>query len=362
MATNKQALIRYVQLDKLLSDRHHYYDANDLTERVNTVLEDLGYDKVGKRCIEKDLVFMTERPFCASLKRFRWNGKSCIAYEDASFSIFKQEMTQEERTLLHEVLTTIGQFDGLDNFEWLEKFKMGLGDSNRRQVISFSHNPYLVNSNLLGTLFDLISNKVPIRLSYHTFPDATVRIIEFHPYLLKQYNDRWYILGASDEDLKILNFALDRIDQIEPLPTKKYIECTEDLSERFEDIVGVSLYNDRPVEHILCWVSDRSKDYVDTKPIHGSYKPLKGETEQLLHKEFPQLEGGRFFTLDCIYNYELERELCAYGKELIVLRSTGTVAEKVRNRVREMADQYEQLKLKIHITRNGQPTQYRIKL
>jgi hypothetical protein len=36
MATNKNALIRYKHLDMLLSDRHHYYDINDLTERVNT--------------------------------------------------------------------------------------------------------------------------------------------------------------------------------------------------------------------------------------------------------------------------------------------------------------------------------------
>ena len=35
MPTNKNAFIRYKYLDRLLSDRHHYYDINDLTERVN---------------------------------------------------------------------------------------------------------------------------------------------------------------------------------------------------------------------------------------------------------------------------------------------------------------------------------------
>jgi predicted DNA-binding transcriptional regulator YafY len=252
-------------------------------------------------------------------------------------------MTREERNFLREVLNTIGQFEGLDNFEWLDKFKMGLGNSRRRQIISFSNNPFLANSNLLGTLFDYISNKVVICLSYHTFSDATIRSIDFHPYLLKQYNERWYLLGAADSDMKILHFALDRIDKVNPQPEKKYIECEDNLSDRFEDIVGVTLYDDREVEHILCWVSDSSKGYVDTKPIHGSYTPLKGDKEQQLRSEFPQLEGGMFFTLDCINNWELIRELCSSGKDLVVLRSSGMVADEVRKRVVEMAEQYRKI-------------------
>lgn len=344
MATNKNALIRYKHLDTLLSDRHHYYDINDLTEKVNDMLQDEGFQTVTRRCIEKDLVYLTERPFCAPIMRFKHNGKNCVAYKNPSFSIFMQEMSREERHLLHEVLNTIGQFDGLDNFEWLDKFRSGLGNSQRRQIINFSNNPYLVNSNLLGTLFDMISNKVVIRLSYHTFSDPTVRCIEFYPYLLKQYNDRWFLMGSTDGSKKILNFALDRIDDVEPLPERKYLECPVDLSEHFEDIVGVTLYEDKPVEHILCWVSDVSKGYVITKPIHGSFTPIKGEEEQKLHKEYPQLQDGMFFTLDCINNFELIRELCSFGKELIVLQSDGTVADDVFIRINEMNKKYSQLR------------------
>lgn len=146
MATNKNALIRYKHLDMLLSDRHHYYDINDLTEKVNEMLYEDGFKTVTRRCIEKDLVCLTERPFCAPIKRFKHNGKNCVTYKNPSFSIFMQEMSREERHLLREVLNTIGQFDGLDNFEWLDKFKSGLGNKRRRHIISFSNNPYLKNS------------------------------------------------------------------------------------------------------------------------------------------------------------------------------------------------------------------------
>lgn len=342
MATNKNALIRYKHLDTLLSDRHHYYDINDLTEKVNQLLQDEGFQTVTRRCIEKDLVYLTERPFCAPIKRFKHNGKNCVAYKNPSFSIFIQEMSREERHLLRELLNTLGQFDGLDNFEWLDKFKSGLGNT-RRQIISFSNNPYLKNSNLLGTLFDFISSEVVICLSYHTFVDPTVRSIAFHPYLLKQYNDRWFLLGAADDDGKILSFALDRIDNVEPLPEKKYAPSPDNLSDRFEDIVGVTLYEDRPIEHIVFWASDASKDYITTKPIHESQTSIKGEAENKLRGKYPQLDGGAFFSIDCIQNYELIRELCSFGKELIVLEPSS-IRDEAFKRISMMVDKYLSLR------------------
>ena len=345
MPTNKNALIRYKYLDRLLSDHHHYYDIHDLTEKVNDMLYEDGFPEVTQRCIEKDLNTLEYAPFSAPIERFRKNGKSCIAYGQYSFSIFKEEMSREERSLLREVLSTLGQFGGLDNFQWLDDFKIGLGLEERNPIISFSNNPYLQNSNLLGTLFDNISNEVVIRLSYHTFSDETIRSIDFHPYLLKQYNDRWFLLGAADTDMKILSFALPRIDKVESLPEKKYVKCPDELFERFDDIVGVTLYEDRPIEHILLWVSDISKGYVDTKPIHGSYTPIKGEAEQQLREQYPQIQSGLFFTLEWIPNYELIRELCSYGKELVVLHSDGHIQNDIIKRISEMKEIYSKVRI-----------------
>lgn len=343
MPTNKNALVRYRQLDRLLSDHHHYYNIHELTEKVNEKLDNDGMKMVTQRCIEKDLVDM-EGLFSAPIDHFDWNGKYCIKYSKYGFSIFKEEMSREERSLLREVLSTLGQFGGLDNFQWLDDFKIGLGLEERRPIISFSNNPYYMSDpTLLGKLFDMISNEVVISLSYHTFTDPTVRCIVFHPYLLKQYNDRWFLIGVADNGTKILNFPLDRIDGVEPLPEKKYVECPEDLYECFEDVVGVTIYDKEP-EHILFWVSDTSKNYVATKAIHGSQTQIKGEAEQTIRSQYPNLEGGAFFTIDCIRNYELIRELCSYGKELIVLFSNGTVADDVRKRVCEMSETYSKLR------------------
>ncbi len=339
MPSNKNALTRYKFLDEMLSDRYHYYDINDLTEKCNEKLANAGFPEVTRRCIEKDIHYLEYDPFFAEIERFRVSGKNCVRYVNPSFSIFQKELSDEESNLILEVLNTIGQFDGLAHFEWLDRFKIGLGLKERPKVISFSNNPYLQNSNLLGVLFDNTSNQVVVELDYHTFSDPMKKSIIFHPYLLKQYNSRWYIIGAADKDGKILNFALDRIDKVTPMPEVKYSPCEVDLAERFEDIVGVTLYEDRAIEHIVFWVGDKSKDYIITKPIHESQKTLKGDADEELRMNYTQLKDGGFFSIDCIPNYELIRELCSFGKELLVLGPTS-VQEDVFNRIRQMYDDY----------------------
>ena len=343
MPTNKNALTRYKYLDEMLSDRHHFYDIHDLTEKCNEKLIDAGFPEVSQRCIEKDINYLEYEPFYAEIERYRGNGRRCIRYKNPSFTIFRKELSEEESNLILEVLNTIGQFDGLAHFEWLDRFKIGLGLKKRPRIISFSNNPYLQNSNLLGILFDNISNQVTVKLEYHTFTDNETKEIIFHPYLLKQYNNRWYLIGAADDDAKILNFALDRIDAVIALPEVKYKSCNEDLTDRFDDIIGVTLYDDRDIEHILFWVSNQSKDYVETKPIHASQCQYKGEKEGEFRNRYPSLNEGAFFSIDCIPNYELIRELSSFGKELLVL-SPSSIQDDIFNRIKSMLDSYSKVR------------------
>ena len=343
MPTNKNAFIRYKYLDDLLSDRHHFYDIHDLTDKVNDRLYEDGFQEVTQRCIEKDLKTLEYAPFSAPIERASKQGKRVIRYAKYSFSIFNKELSAEEASLLREVLSTIGQFDGLDNFKWLDNFKIGLGLEERNQIISFSNNPFLRNSNLLGTLFDSISNRVVIRLSYHTFSDNTIRKIDFHPYLLKQYNERWFLLGAADNDMKILNFALDRIDDVEHLPEKKFVDCPSNIFEHFNNIIGVTLYDGEPIEHIVFWVSETSKGYVETKRIHSTQTPINGEEEACIRKQYPQLIGGAFFSINCIRNYELIRELCSFGKELLVIEPSN-IQNEIFKRIEDMLNNYKDLR------------------
>ncbi len=350
MPANKNAETRYKILDRLLANRYCHYSTEDLRQRVNEELIEMDIKPVGKRTIEYDLNYIEHGPFQADIEHYQIDEvsqtnpnktvkKSCHRYRDRSFSIFQQKLTDEEKHLLGEVFSILGQFDGLPNLEGLERLRESLQVKTDRQIVSFTKNP-LEGKNLLGELFTAISQRQVVELHFHKFDTPEIdRTVIVHPYMLKEYNRRWFLIAAAEDTGKILNFALDRIGSVEMLPTHHYVEYDGDLNERFEDIVGVSLYDNRPVQTILFWVSDRSKDYVATKPIHESQKHYRNEKEAELRRRYPMLEGGAFFSIDCIENYELIRELISFREDLIVL-SPDNIRDTVMERITAMYESY----------------------
>ena len=337
----KNAIMRYKILDSLLSNRNRYYSISELLEKVNEALELDGMEPVSRRCIEKDLNTLECAPYEAIIERVWYHGKKCIRYAEEGFSIFTKKLTEEEENLLSEVLNTIGQFDGLDTFEWLDSLKKRLDIKEHRRIIQFDSNPYFEGRNLIGSLFTAISNKQVLALKYHTFKDPQVKEVVVYPYLLKEYNNRWFLI-VGVEDGTILNFALDRIDDFKPMPHIDYIEPDEDLESRFDDIVGVTLFKDKPTEDILLWVNEEGFQYVKTKPLHGSQRDVKGEEDKTMREKYPALQGGRFFRLQCILNYELEQLLMSKMNQLVVLEP-ATLKDSLINRIKKMDSLYSSI-------------------
>ena len=356
MPTNKNAMTRYKILDELLSNRYHNYSLDDLTEEVCKRLAELYPDTNGvcRRAIEKDIHYLEyEGPFLVEIERYTVSGynrekqssfsKRCLRYANPSFSIFKKEMSDDEEYLLKEALSMLGQFDGLPNLEALEDLSLGLGGKKfERKIISFTKNP-LEKTNLIGLLFTAISQQQVIEIQYHKFnsPEKVLSLNVF-PYLLKEYNRSWFLFAAAETDEKLLCFALDRIDKIEPLPSHRYIDYKGDINGIFKDIIGVTANTESPLYRILFWVSDESKEYAITKPLHESQISITGQMECNYRKKLPTLEGGRFFQISCKENYELIRELMSFGENLIVL-SPSDIRDKILNKINYMQQHYKNI-------------------
>lgn len=337
----KNAIMRYKILDSLLSNQNRYYTITDLLDKVNEALELDGMEPVSRRCIEKDLNALECAPYDADIVREWKNGRKYIRYEEVEFSIFTKKLSEDEENLLSEVLNTLGQFEGLDSFEWLESLKTRLDIKEHRRIIQFDNNPYLQNSNLLGSLFTAISNKQVLALKYHTFYNPEVKEVVVHPYLLKEYNKRWFLIVGL-EDGTILNFAIDRIDGFEPMPHIKYIEPDEELESRFDDIVGVSIYKGSALEEILLWVSEAQYPYIKTKPLHGSQRDVKGEESATLQAQYAVLDKGYFVKLKCILNVELEQLLMSMMDQVVVL-SPSSLKSRLHDKVSNLKNYYEEV-------------------
>lgn len=352
MPQNKNALTRYALLDKLLSNHRKAYSIQDLTDYLEEELPNYGQTSVTRRCVEKDIHYLEfDSPFNVEFERYKVASptktgegifmKPCIRYADPSFSIFKKPLSEDELSLLASVLSTLGSFKGLPNFEWLDALAQKLNIEELPEVISMSKN-ISDNSTLLAELFVAISSKSPILLHYHKFDSDERKSVALSPYLLKEYNCRWYLLASPYDSDRILSFALDRIDGFDYEKGMPFKLAKDDFTERYEDIIGITYYEDKPVEEIIFWVSKSSVPYLQSKPIHGSMRHLKGSRASDLRDKYPSLPNGEFFTIDCIENYELIRELTTYGANLIVL-SPSHISSAVASIVEDMNERYKSI-------------------
>lgn len=349
MPANKNAVRRYMILDQLLSDRNHYYTRKALFEAVQSALKRIDDTfNVSKRTIEMDLYDM-EEIFGINIDTEKIvDGKHVICYEDQTRSIFSKPLSDEEKKLLCEVLNTLGQFSGLDNFTWLDDLQARLNDNqsfgkrdidaevDTRRIISFSTNEELRNKDYLAGLFSAISNKRVVTVEYLKFGQTKNSKITLYPYLLKQYNDRWYLIGTPLGDKKfpfrpefLINLPLDRIESYSEVHDIEYLDYPGDIDAHFDDIIGVTYYEKEEKETVLFAILNDDAPYIRTKKIHWTQEEFDHDEQVLLHRKYPYLKDFSFFSITCIPNYELKRILCGFGKALVVL-SPDTLANSIK--------------------------------
>lgn len=348
MPANKNAMTRYALIDRMLANRNKAFSIQDITDALAEKLPEFGQTPVSKRCVEKDINYLQyDSPFDAEIEEYwvvaadkndRAYRKRCLRYVDPTFSIFKPKLTDDEKSVLAASLETLGSFDGLENFEWLSDLTKRLNMEEHTPVISMSKN-LLSNSTMLARLFTVIRLRQVITLVYHTFSNTRIRRVDVSPQLLKEYNNRWFLIACACDTGAVLTFALDRIDDFSFNYTLHYISAQEDLEERYEDIVGVTYDPDASIYKIIFWASDASLNYVRTKPIHGSQKQLRGDKEILLRESYPKLLDGAFFQIECKENYELIRELMAFSENLVVI-SPHSIVQKIKERLSVMINRY----------------------
>ena len=345
MPVNKDALKRYRIIDRLLSDPNRDYTTDKILREVNKECE-----KVSIRMIQKDIKALEEE-FGKKMIR-NAGGRGTVKYEDQSEPLFYQELTWEEEEVLRETLRSLGQFDGLDNFTWLEmlKKKLEMKDDTRFPIISFSKNEGLqVEKTLLGRLFDAISKRKVIRVTYTPFNQES-RQFDIYPYQLKQFNDRWFLLSCPLSSEKypfnpsfILTLALDRISKdFDYLESESYIDCAVDLKARFDEIIGVTLYQDNQLEDIYFAVSPESVEYIRTKWMHSTQIELDDESQRLFRVKYPGLKNYHFFSIECRENSELYSKFASYTSSVVLLEPVS-MRLKLHSKLLESIDNYNSL-------------------
>lgn len=328
MPKNKNAMARYLFLDQLFQNGAGH-SIDELVEKLEAHLrlEDDSYT-VHKNTVLEDIKFMeSSQGWSITLRKWQYGHKKLMAYEDPKYSILNNPLTHEESKQLEQTIRTLSGIKGLPNFEWLEPVLGTLKDKfhiwgTPPGTVSLAQSDNYKALKWFGDLFDAIVQEHIVKLRYFRF-GKPIKERLVHPYQLKQYNNRWFLIGMEEANRprhKYVVVPLDRIYELEVTHDKCIAgPNAEQIKGHYRNIVGVSLNPESKPVTVRLRVGKPDAWYLATKPLHASQQRVADE------KDYME------FTLNVIVNEELTQQLMTYG-HLKVLEP-----ESLRDEIRRRA-------------------------
>ncbi len=191
---------------------------------------------------------------------------------------------------LFDVNICCDKFDGykyyIENAEDIKEEKMNAWLLNTVAVGNMLHESRAVKDRIL--LEDIPSGKVhlskiiaamksshTINFQHQTFKSDKVRTFCLEPYCVKEHHRRWYVLGRSIDEDRVLIFGLDRILSLAVAEQTFILPSDFDAEAFFSDFYGVVVDRSVPLQTVRVKVLKECRDYLRTLPLHHSQKEVE---------------------------------------------------------------------------------------
>jgi len=332
---NKNALLRYRTIDNCLKNRYRKWSLNDLIEACSDALYEYeGKDSgVSKRTVQADIEIMRS-------DKLGYNAPIVVVdrkyytYEEPDYSITNIPLTDQDLNRLTEVVEILKQFKGFSHFQEVSGMVQKLEDkvysskTKQERIIDFEKNEGLRGLEYLDTIYQAIQKKQTLAISYQSFKAQQANVWIFFPYLLKEYRNRWFVLGIKTGTSRMSNLALDRIQSLEVSDIAFQENTSYNLANYYKDVIGVTVSETIRPQEIRLFIFNSNAPYVLTKPLHPS--------QELIERQ----EKGIVINITVQINYELEREILGFGDGIVVLQPK-VLKERIAKKLGKTLKHYE---------------------
>ncbi len=328
MAQNKNALIRYKTIDKCLQNTYRKWTLNDLIEACSDALYEYeGRDvDVSRRSIQLDIQLMRSDKlgYNAPIEVY---DRKYYRYSEEGYTITDIPITESDMQVLSESVEVLRQFKDFSLFSELGGIIQRLEDkiymekTHRSAIIHLERNEHLQGLEHLDVLYQAILKQVCLLITYKSFSAAEPSEILFHPFILKEFNNRWFLVGKRHNQRPVITLALDRIISIDYDLHVPHCGEAFDGDAYYQHTVGVTVMGPRQLREVFLRVDAYNAPYVLTKPLHRSQELQKREAD-----------GSIVVKIRAHLNYELERLILGFGDSMTVLGPAAfrkRMAEKI---------------------------------
>lgn len=185
------------------------------------------------------------------------------------------------------------------------------------QYILFEPNALEFNVDIFNDMFEAIQLKREVRFNHIRFQkNNTIKEYVFKPYILKEYQNRWYVIGETKKGYR--TFSLDRVSNLKLTGNNIDIKL-DSIEEKLRYVVGVS-FNENTIKPqiIKLKIDNSQKEYIKTTPIFVNQEIIEEKENYFILKMFV---GNTI---------ELRQQILKYGSRIEVLEP-----ENLRNQIIE---------------------------
>lgn len=282
MPANKYALLRYRIIDRCISNSLIPFPTKeDLRSACEEALYGSDGENISISTIEKDIWAMrneSELGYYAPIAYHR--DHRGYYYEEEGYSINEVSLNDEDLDAIRFAANTLIQFRDLPIFQQFDQAIGKIADrlsvapdldtTGVERFMQFESTPSAGGSHQLAPLLEAIKSKQVVDLEYRKFSESNSSTYTLHPYLLKEYRNRWYILAFDTERDFIRTFGCDRILSIKTDSSRTYKKVKFNSEEYFKHAIGITVIDDSPPVEVVFECSLLLASYLKSQPLHPS--------------------------------------------------------------------------------------------
>ena len=182
--------------------------------------------------------------------------------------------------------------------------------------------------NYLEDIIKAMRDNHVIFISYYSYNSEKYYEFDIHPYFVKAFKKRWYVVAYSPGTNDIRCYALDRMENV--IISDKVFKMPKDLepAEYFKDCFGIINNEDSEVQKVVLKVDAFPSNYIRNLPLHESQKEMKRTDEYSIFEYHLKPE------------FDFEQEIFSNMDTMEVLEPQW-LREEVSERLRNLAKKYK---------------------
>ncbi len=181
----------------------------------------------------------------------------------------------------------------------------------------------------LTSVMEAMTGNHEITITYQKYTSAAKDSYTLHPYAVKEFAKRWYIVAYCIERKAIRIYGLDRVVSLEISEKTFMMPKKFDVEELFATSFGIYIPEGKG-ETITFRATKREASFLRDLPIHTSQKEIASDDNSVT------------FSIFVYPNKALIMEFCKYGSGLEIL-SPASIREQVADELLKAARQYQPL-------------------